>query len=379
MTASREPATILRWIAEPPSPEVERALNRLMRTEDVIHIAVLPDVHLAHEVCVGVALATESRLLPAAVGGDIGCGMAALRFDSDAEPLSDRRSVAKLMTRLYERVPINKHPKTPVRKNGLGSNGALSHPVLRKKSMRDGALQLGTLGRGNHFVEFQSDQTGSLWLMVHSGSRAMGQAIQAHHLKNTARALTGIGYLHADTPEGEAYLNDVDWALDYAAANRLTMIESVVDLMHDQFGIAADPSSLIACHHNFVAREEIDGRSFWVHRKGVISARSDEPGVVPGSMGTASYHVEGRGCEASLCSSSHGAGRALSRGEARRRISAKALERQMKHVWFDQRLAHRLVDEAPQAYKDISAVMRAQGELTRIVRKLTPILSFKGC
>ena len=199
-----------------------------------------------------------------------------------------------------------------------------------------------------------------------------------HHLKQTGHASTGLGYLRAQSPEGQAYLNDVVWALDYAAANRAAMVDAVAEIMSGEFGVAAEPSSFIGCHHNFVAREEVGGRLLWVHRKGVISARSGEPGLVPGSMGTASYHVEGRGCEASLYSSSHGAGRAMSRGLARRRISVRALEKQMKHVWFDQRLARQLVDEAPSAYKDISLVMRAQSRLTCIVRKLTPLLSFKG-
>ena len=148
--------------------------------------------------------------------------------------------------------------------------------------------------------------------------------------------------------------------------------------MEREFGVQADRSSFVSCHHNFVEREEIGGRPLWVHRKGAISARRGEPGLVPGSMGAASFHVEGRGCEKSLCSSSHGAGRAMSRGQARRSISVKALEKQMSHVWFDDRMATRLVDEAPSAYKDISAVMRAQRPLTRIVRKLRPLLCYKG-
>lgn len=378
MSAVRQTAAIEKWVAEPLTPEVNKALNRLARTEDVVQLAVLPDVHLAKEVCVGVALATGSLLFPAAVGGDIGCGMAALRFDSDGELLSERRPVARLMTRLYERIPINKHVADSGPHQGPLTADGLSHSSLQKQSAREGALQLGTLGRGNHFLEFQLDEEGALWLMVHSGSRAMGQAIQAHHLKKAACTSTGLGFLRVHTPEGNAYLDDVRWALDYAAANRSAMVDAVVEIMADEFGVAAQPSSFITCHHNFVAREEIGGRLLWVHRKGVISARSGESGLVPGSMGTASYHVEGRGCEASLCSSSHGAGRAMSRGLARRRISVRALEKQMKHVWFDQRLARRLVDEAPSAYKDISAVMRAQSGLTRIVRKLTPVLSFKG-
>ncbi len=378
MSAVRQTAPIKRWVVEPLSPEVNKSLDRLALAEDVVQLAVLPDVHLASEVCVGVALATDSLLFPAAVGGDIGCGMAALCFDSDGELLSERRSVARLMARLYERIPINKHRggSDPGRRS-LPAN-ELSHRSLRKKSAREGALQAGTLGRGNHFIEFQSDEEGALWLMVHSGSRAMGQAIQAHHLKNAARTSTGLGFVRACTPEGDAYLNDVRWALDYAAANRSAMVGAVVEIMVDLFGVTAQSSPFISCHHNFVAQEEIGDRRLWVHRKGVISARSEEPGLVPGSMGTSSYHVEGRGCEASLCSSSHGAGRVMSRGLARRRISVRALEKQMKHVWFDQRLARRLVDEAPSAYKDITAVMRAQSSLTRIVRKLTPVLSFKG-
>jgi tRNA-splicing ligase RtcB len=379
MSAPCRAAPIEKWVAEPLSPEVDKALERLARTEDVVRLAVLPDVHLAKEVCVGVALATDSLLFPGAVGGDIGCGMAALRFDCSGELLSERHAVVRLMTRLYERIPITKHAGSGAKaERGPSAADGLSHPALRKRSGREGALQLGTLGRGNHFIEFQVDEADALWLMVHSGSRAMGQTIQAHHLKQAGRASTGLGYLRAQSPEGRAYLSDVTWALDYAAANRSAMVDAVAEIMLDEFRVAAQPSSFISCHHNFVAREEVGGRLLWVHRKGVISARSGEPGLVPGSMGTASYHVEGRGCEESLCSSSHGAGRAMSRGLARRRISVRALEKQMKHVWFDRRLARQLVDEAPSAYKDISLVMRAQSRLTRIVRKLTPVLSFKG-
>lgn len=378
MTAVRQTAPIDKWVVEPLAPDVDQALARLARTEDVIKLAVLPDVHLASEVCVGVALATDSLLFPAAVGGDIGCGMAALGFDCRGDLLAERRDAARLMTRLYERIPINKHPGGRDSADRRPPASVLSHPSLQRKCDREGALQLGTLGRGNHFIEFQVDDDGALWLMVHSGSRAMGQAIQAHHLKDAPRTATGLGFLRADTPQGEAYLNDMRWALDYAAENRSAMVRQLVEIMADEFGVAARPSSLITCHHNVVAREEIGERQLWIHRKGVISARAGEPGLVPGSMGTASYHVEGRGCEASLCSSSHGAGRAMSRHLARQRISVGALEKQLQGVWFDQRLAPRLVDEAPSAYKDITSVMRVQGRLTRIVRKLTPLLSFKG-
>ena len=370
------PAPVEAWVAEPPDPEVARALDRLARTADVVRLAVLPDVHLAKEVCVGVAVATDSLLFPGAVGGDIGCGMAALRFDCGSDLLSERKAVARLMAELYERVPITRHHGT--REAPVLADRPLSAPALEKRRRKEGVQQMGTLGRGNHFIEFQADEQERLWLMVHSGSRAMGQAIQAHHLKGAETTATGIGYLPATEPRGQAYLNDMLWALDYARENRRAMVDTIAALMAERFGVAADTASFVSCHHNFVAREEVAGRKLWVHRKGVISAREGEPGLVPGSMGTASYHVEGRGSAGSLCSSSHGAGRAMSRGEAKRRISVRALEKQMRDVWYDHRMAPRLVDEAPGAYKDITAVMRAQTALTRVVRKLRPLLSFKG-
>lgn len=380
MTRAGEPASVERWVAEPLTPDLAKAIDRLVKTEDVVQVAVLPDVHLAKDVCIGVALATDTFLYPAAVGGDIGCGMAAIRFVCDGELLSERRAAASLMSSLYKRVPVMKHGRADPDRSTRGGIRArtLSHPSLKKRWSREGLLQLGTLGRGNYFIEFHADEDGRLWLMVHSGSRAMGQAIQAHHLRKDKQSSTKLAFLRADQPEGDAYLNDLDWALEYAAANRAAMIEAAVEIMERVFGVQADPSSLVGCHHNFVAREEIGGRPLWIHRKGVISARHGEPGLVPGSMGTSSFHVEGRGCEKSLCSSSHGAGRAMSRGQARRSISVSALEKQLRHVWFDDRMSARLVDEAPSAYKDISAVMRAQRPLTRIVRRLRPLLCYKG-
>jgi tRNA-splicing ligase RtcB len=380
MTPEGGTAPVETWLAGPLPAEVAKALERLARTEDIVRVAVLPDVHLAKEVCIGVALATDSLLFPAAVGGDIGCGMAALRLDCDSGLLSERKTVAHLMTQLHRRIPINKHrADQAVDPDQTVFNGpALSHPTLEKRRSREGALQLGTLGRGNHFVEFQADRDDRLWVMVHSGSRAMGQAIKVHHLKHAARSSTGLEFLPAEGDRGKAYLNDLAWALDYAAANRAAMMEAVAGIMDREFGVGADRSSVISCHHNFVAHEEIAGRPLWVHRKGVISARRGEAGLVPGSMGTPSFHVEGRGCEGSLYSSSHGAGRIMSRSAARQRISVRALEKQMEHVWYDHRMAPRLVDEAPSVYKDISAVMRAQSGLTRIVRELRPVLSFKG-
>jgi tRNA-splicing ligase RtcB len=214
--------------------------------------------------------------------------------------------------------------------------------------------------------------------MVHSGLRAMGQAITAHHLRLAERANTGLLFLDADSPGGQAYLRDAGWACRYAEASRRAMMDGVAVLLAELFGVTADAESVIHCNHNHVRREMHYGAECWVHRKGAVSAREGEPGIIPGSMGTASFHVTGRGHADALCSSSHGAGRRLSRSEARQAIGADDLERQLRDVWFDHRLADRLRDEAPAAYKDIHAVMRAQRDLTRIVRRLRPLLNYKG-
>lgn len=371
-------AALTRWTAEPPPREVQEALARLTRVPDVVQVAVMPDVHLAEDVCVGTVVATGSTLIPAAVGGDIGCGMAAVAFDGEASALADASRAAAVLAGLQRAVPALRRPgPAPPLPLELTAR-ALSTSALESRRRREAALQLGTLGRGNHFLELQADEEDRLWLMVHSGSRGLGPAIRDHHHARGERLPGGLRALDADSPEGAAYLSDMQWALEYAARSRERLAQAAAEVVRACLGRDVCMDTWIACHHNFVRRESHAGRELWVHRKGAISARSDEPGVIPGSMGAPSYHVVGRGCAAALCSSSHGAGRALSRSEARRRIARAELVAQMGGVWFDHRAAEALRDEAPGAYKDISAVMRAQRELTRVVRALRPVLSFKA-
>lgn len=375
------------WLCQPLAGEVERSQERLADSPDVCRLAVMPDVHLASEVCVGVVTATRRLIYPGAIGGDIGCGMAALAFDANAAMLADENSAARLLAGLYRRVPTMRHEAASASSQLPGAlcEQSLSHPRLEKLKMRDGRVQFGTLGRGNHFLEFQADERGRLWLLVHSGSRAMGQAITSHHVAIAIRAAAHASNsgrlcsLASDTEQGAAYLADLAWAREYARLNRLAMVEAAADLLASLFEINADWSSLIHSDHNHVHRETHDGEELWVHRKGALSAYDKEPGVIPGSMGSASFHVAGRGHAAALCSSSHGAGRTMSRSEAARTISVKRLQKQMHGVWFDRRQTARLRDEAPSAYKDIRAVMRAQRDLTCIVRELQPLLSYKGC
>jgi tRNA-splicing ligase RtcB len=254
----------------------------------------------------------------------------------------------------------------------------LSHPSLEAVRRTEGMLEFATVGSGNHFVELQADEEGRLWLMVHSGSRALGQAIRDYHL---ARAEPVYGHLRAIDARLEAgleYLHDADIARRYADASRRAIAEQVGRVLANRFGAHICWQTLITTDHNHVSYERHANRDVWVHRKGAMPARHGESGVLPGSMGTHSFHVERRGCEESLCSSAHGAGRLLSRTEARCRISERELCREMAGVWFDARLAGRLRDEAPSAYKNVRAVLRAQGELVKVTRCLCPVLNYKG-
>ena len=258
------------------------------------------------------------------------------------------------------------------------ANLPLSDDRLEKMKSRDGRVEFATLGRGNHFVEFQADEADQLWMMLHSGSRAMGRAIKEHHLANARPSISGLLCLEADSDAGHACLDDLTWACRYAKESRLAMVEAVAGLLRELFGMPSDSASLLCCNHNHVRRETHFGEELWVHRKGAISARDGELGIIPGSMGTASFHVSGRGHADALCSSSHGAGRCMSRAEAFQAIAGKEFFRQMQGIWFDHRLAGKLRDEAPSAYKDIQTVMHAQRELTRTMRKLRPLLIYKG-
>lgn len=378
MNAAGLPDCVHLWLAEPMPSDVHQSLSRLAALPSVIHIAVMPDVHLSKKVCVGVALATRDRIYPHAVGGDIGCGMAAVAFDADADVLDEETAAAHVLSEFYRLVPWNRHSQAtkPTLPESLNTT-SLSDPRLDKLRGRDGIVQFGTLGRGNHFIELQRDQENRLWLMVHSGSRGMGQAITAHHLDraDTSHALPSFD---ACSDVGQAYLHDADWAIEYAMGSRLRMTEAVAEILQSRFGVACDWTTLIHGNHNHVRREVRSVGSVYVHRKGALPAGTDELGIIPGSMGTKSFHVLGRGCEEALCSSSHGAGRTLSRVEARKQVGRKQLLKEMGGVWFDQRRADALRDEAPSAYKDIGKVMRAQRDLTRIVRELRPVLCYKG-
>lgn len=369
-------ASLKTWLVEPLPRDVTTSLEKLRRHEDVVHLAVMPDVHLSQEVCIGIAMATRQRIYPAAIGGDIGCGMAAVAVQANATELDHERRASVMLDKVRIGVPSNKHVQPRSLPESCRAT-LLADAALQRHAERDGSVQFGTLGRGNHFLEFQADGDDRLWIMVHSGSRAMGQFITRHHVGQRPR--TGrLMALDALEEPGQRFLADVAWARAYAAHNRMEMLVAVEALLLREFAWSVDWNTLIDNDHNHVQWEVHDGQGQWVHRKGAQAVPSETSGLVPGSMGTRSFHVVGRGNRAALDSCAHGAGRRLSRGHAGQKISRRVFDREMQGVWHDPHQANRLLDEAPSAYKDIRAVMRAQRELVRITRELRPILNYKG-
>lgn len=372
------PAPVRWWLAESVDDGVKRAIDRMSKLDDVVRIAVLPDVHVAGDICVGTATATRRLIYPAAVGGDIGCGMLALGFDTDASALRRGEVAGQILRALCERIPAMRRNRRFA--SALPSDlpiDDLSCESIRSFARSDASLQLGTVGGGNHFVELQSDEEDRLWLMIHTGSRAIGQAVRNHHVAG-ALAQSRIASLDADTLAGQAYLNDAAWASRYAAANRERVALDVIDVVRGVLGAHAIESSRIECDHNHVRHESHEVEKLFVHRKGAMSSDAGTLGVLPGSMGTLSYHVEGRGNDSSLRSSAHGAGRRMSRSVARETFATSDLKHQLRNIWFDPRQTKSLIEEAPHAYKDVRAVLRAQEDLVRVVRTLRPVLVFKG-
>jgi tRNA-splicing ligase RtcB len=339
----------------------------------------MPDVHLATDVCVGTAIATTRLVYPAAVGGDIGCGMLAVAFDASADLLADPARAGGVLRAIGDRVPSRRRHRAATLPLPVDcAVGDLSHPALVAEAKDEGTLQFGTLGGGNHFIEMQADADERLWLMIHSGSRAMGQAVRSHHVARSTFRSGAMPVLDAADDAGQAYLHDQEWARRYARGNRRAMADQVFAALRDVADVRPIDSTRIECDHNHVRREPHFGQSLLVHRKGAMPADENQPGVIPGSMGTASVHVVGRGVAESLRSSAHGAGRQMSRTVARERFNRSDLRNQMNGVWYDPRLAKEMCEESPKAYKDLRTVLRAQDELVRVVRTLRPLLVYKG-
>jgi tRNA-splicing ligase RtcB len=363
------------------SVETVRQLQRLASQPYVVEfVAAMADAHLAAEVAVGSVFATEHTVVPGALGGDLGCGMSAIRIDIAAASL-DRRRLEGLVRQLGRAIPTG---DATHRGRGVAVSDALLQPDLSTRALERtrealACRHLGTLGGGNHFLEFDRDAGGSLWMLVHSGSRGLGAAVAAHHAKAAdAGGDGGLRGLDTTREQGAAYLNDLSWALAFARANRQALAARALEVMADTLGASVEASVPIDIHHNYVGRETWFGRDLLVHRKGAVAVPEGTQALIPGSMGTASYIVEGLGNEASFGSCSHGAGRVMSRKEAQAAVGPKALAHAMGRVVYPEALARHLVEEAPAAYRDIAEVLEDQEDLVRRRVRLEPIAVLKG-
>lgn len=349
------------------------------------HVAVMPDVHYGKGATVGSVIAMKDAVSPAAVGVDIGCGMAAVKTNLNANDLPDNLSA--LRSKIEARIPVgfnsNSSPifaKNKKTKLFIDEFSSL-HEGVQDKEKR-ALAQIGTLGGGNHFIELCLDTENNVWMMLHSGSRNIGKSLAEIHISK-AKELShnqnlpdkDLAVFLAKTKEMDAYRRDLYWAQRYALLNRETMLATYKSIML-QFFPQATFGKEIHCHHNYVSEEVHFGEDVFVTRKGAISAGLGTMGIIPGSMGAKSFIVEGLGNPMSFNSASHGAGRKMSRGQAKRTFSVEDLEEQTRGV--ECRKDRAVVDEIPAAYKDIEQVMDNQKDLVKIVAEIKQILCVKG-
>lgn len=364
------------------------------------HVALMPDAHFGKGSSVGTVIPTIDAVIPAAVGVDIGCGMIAARTRFTADDLAGR-DLAELRAAVEDAIPMSKggynqdaarFPFTAARIDTLidYANGVdLSHSPTWQ-------VQLGTLGGGNHFIELCLDAQDAVWLFLHSGSRGVGNKIAQKHIK-IAQALCrkwwvdlpnrDLAYLPQGTPEFNAYIRELNWAQKFAKKNRAEMMDRFalvfaewiggnVEFGEDGTWLNADELERINTHHNYTAKERHGGRDVWLTRKGAIDAHEGVMGLIPGSMGTRSYVVRGKGNPASLCSAPHGAGRRYSRTEARKRFTTDDLADRMTGIEY--RHGDAWVDEIPDAYKPIDVVMADAEPLVEVVHELRQVMNVKG-
>jgi tRNA-splicing ligase RtcB len=376
-------------------PQARQQLENVSRLPIVHgHVAAMPDVHAGIGATVGSVIPTKGAIVPAAVGVDIGCGINAVQLSLTAADLP--QSLARVRSAIESAVPvgfdIHKGDDTPedaAKKLKRGLDRVVErNPKLasmQKDFRATWVKQLGTLGGGNHFIEVCLDEDQQVWVMLHSGSRGIGNAIGRYFIERARREMEktdarlpdrDLAWLAEGTPAFDEYVEAVHWAQDYATENRREMMRAVLEALRPHVPPFKVVGEAISCHHNYVAKEKHFGENLLVTRKGAIRAGAGEMGVIPGSMGAKSFIVRGKGNPESLCSCAHGAGRLMSRNEAKRRFTAADVERQTAGV--ECRKDAGVVDEIPGAYKPIDEVMAHQSDLVDVVHTLRQVVCVKG-
>ncbi len=358
------------------------------------HIAAMPDVHLGLGATIGSVIATHKAIIPAAVGVDIGCGMVAARLSITANDL-DEKSLKKVFDQITRDVPVGRaqHADNRVLVDAVqpfepGLKRLTDrHPELLKSfgKFSKWMSQMGSLGGGNHFIEVCLDEADQVWVMLHSGSRGIGNAIADHFIKLARKDMErwminlpdrDLAYFPEGTEHFDDYVEAVHWAQEYAMQNRQCMLDLVLSALARHLPAFEVTTEAVNCHHNYVAHEHHYGANVWVTRKGAIRAREGDLGIVPGSMGAKSYIVRGKGNPESFNSSAHGAGRKMSRTAAEKAFTETDLANQTVGVIC--RKDKGVIDEIPGAYKDIDQVMANQNDLTEILHTLKQVVCVKG-
>jgi tRNA-splicing ligase RtcB len=358
------------------------------------HVAAMPDVHAGIGATVGAVIATDRAIVPAAVGVDIGCGMIACRTSLAARDLDEKRA-RRVFDQISRDVPVGRDQHEEARALAAAARPferrleriLERHPQIARRFPRthNWVRQMGTLGGGNHFIEVCLDESDAVWVMLHSGSRGIGNAIGTYFIELARRDMErhmlqlpdrDLAYFEEGAAHFEDYVEAVGWAQAYAASNRQAMLDLVLAALARHLPAFGLTEAAVNCHHNYVERERHYGREVWVTRKGAIRAREGDLGIIPGSMGARSYIVRGRGSAESFHSCAHGAGRRMSRTAAQKQYTTADLAAQTAGVVC--RKDKGVIDEIPAAYKDIDEVMRNQEDLVEVVHTLKQVICVKG-
>jgi tRNA-splicing ligase RtcB len=383
------PAPVLSWANHALGSEETKMAKNVASLPFVFkHVALMPDVHLGKGALVGSVVATTEALMPAAVGVDIGCGMAAIKTPFMADKLEGK--LKKIRLDLEAAIPVGFNENKEIEKSVANWQRWTDFKELHRgvqdlkgKAMR----QMGSLGGGNHFIEVCLDTENQVWLMLHSGSRNIGNVLAQCHI-STAKELAkmtktslpdpDLAYFVAGTPEFEAYWRDLQWAQNYARVNRDVMMARFKRIIEKHLAGGKPTKALLEvnCHHNYAEKEVHFGEDVYVTRKGAVRAREEDYGIIPGSMGTKSFIVKGKGNHESYCSCSHGAGRQMSRSKAKKHFSLDDLIEQTQGI--ECRKDEGVLDEIPGAYKPIDEVMNNQSDLVEVVATLKQVVCVKG-
>ncbi len=391
MTVSKLGPKLLSWATEIDENTIEQARETAAMPFVVPHVALMPDAHSGKGAAVGTVIPTEGAVIPAAVGVDIGCGMSSIETRYTAADLKGH-DLSVLRAAIEEAIPFSPgNYNGEIEREHTAERIALLEELAERNSVdlshspmwRE---QLGSLGGGNHFIELCLDERDHVWLFLHSGSRGVGNKIAQKHIK-TAQKLCKqwwiqlpnpeLAYLVQGTHEFTSYIKELNWAQKFAAENRADMLDRFATVFAQWLGVE-DPGEVdrITSHHNYTRMERHFGRDIWLTRKGAVDAHEGVKSMIPGSMGTCSYVVEGKGCVPALHSAPHGAGRRMSRNEAKKKFTAADLADRMKGIEY--RPGEEWVDEIPDAYKVIDEVMEAAEPLVSVLHKLRQILNVKG-